>query len=520
MSSSRPYSKVANGQGALRKPAWLTRLRSPRTWPLRTRLVVAQVALLAFVCVGIAAGTQLMLHKFLMDQLDDQVVDASHRSAVLYNLGPPPVPPPDHRRRGPGPDFLNAAGQQSQTVGAVISGGRVTEAAVITRTGSRETLTSTATEQLAQIPSDGRKVTINLDGLGGYRLRATHAHDGATVVTGLPTSGVEQTLVSAMIMFSVVAGLALLAATVAGILIMRRQLAPLSNVAATATEVAELDLDKGEVNLPTHIADVDPTDVHTEVGQLGAAFNRMLERIAGALSARHASETRLRQFVADASHELRTPLAAIRGYAELAQRNGDALPEDVAYAMSRVESEAHRMTQLVEDMLLLARLDAGRPLEQEPVDLSRLVVDAVNDGHIAGSDHRWELDLPDEPVIVVGDAARLHQVVANLLANCRTHTPPGTSVTTSLAAEDGWVELSVLDNGPGIPPEQQPDIFERFVRGDSSRSRRAGSTGLGLAIVSAVVRAHHGTIDVQSASGKTQFTVRLPASSRATSKNS
>ena len=159
----------------------------------------------------------------------------------------------------------------------------------------------------------------------------------------------------------------------------------------------------------------------------------MLDRIAGALSARHASETRVRQFVADASHELRTPLAAIRGYTELAQRKRSDVPDDVAHAMNRVESETERMTQLVEDMLLLARLDTGRPLQREPVDLSRLVVDTVSDAHIAGPDHQWSLDLPDEPVVVTGDEARLHQVLANLLANARTHTPPGTSVTTSLA---------------------------------------------------------------------------------------
>ena len=199
------------------------------------------------------------------------------------------------------------------------------------------------------------------------------------------------------------AALALIAGTIAGVLIIRRQLAPLSRVSAAARQVADLELDRGEVRLPTPIVAVDPASAHTEVGQLGSALNRMLERIAGALSARHASEMRVRQFVADASHELRTPLAAIRGYTELAQRKRDDLPDDVAHAMSRVESETDRMTQLVEDMLLLARLDTGRPLEREPVDLSRLAVDTVSDAHVAGPEHRWSLDIPDEPVIVTGD---------------------------------------------------------------------------------------------------------------------
>ena len=246
----------------------------------------------------------------------------------------------------------------------------------------------------------------------------------------------------------------------------------------------------------------------------------MLDRIAGALSARHASETRVRQFVADASHELRTPLAAIRGYTELAQRKRDDLPDDVAHAMSRVESETERMTQLVEDMLLLARLDTGRPLEREPVDLSRLVVDAVSDAHIAGpiTSGRWMF--PTSRSLSSGDEARLHQVLANLLANARTHTPAGTSVTTSLSVDDaGGAVLTVADDGPGIPAWLQPEIFERFARGDTSRSRRGGSTGLGLAIVAAVVKAHHGTIDVHSAAGKTEFVVRLPISQPTHSSN-
>ncbi|WP_231989785.1 cell wall metabolism sensor histidine kinase WalK, partial [Mycobacterium sp. 852002-51057_SCH5723018] len=207
--------------------------------------------------------------------------------------------------------------------------------------------------------------------------------------------------------------------------------------------------------------------------------------------------------------ELRTPLAAIRGYTELTQRMGDDR-EAVAHAMSRVASETQRITRLVEDLLLLARLDSGRPLEREPVDLSRLAVDAVSDAHVAGPDHQWELDLPEEPVVVTGDAARLHQVLTNLLANARVHTAAGTVVTTRLSAEPTHTLLQVIDNGPGIPPALQSEVFERFARGDSSRSRKGGSTGLGLAIVSAVVKAHNGIITVDSSPGRTEFTVRLP----------
>jgi two-component system OmpR family sensor kinase len=514
MSSSRPAERT----GVPTKPALLNRLRSPRSWSLRTRLLATLIALLALVCVGIGAGTQLALRGFLMHQLDQQVVEAAHRSAVIFDMGPPPGPPPGMpgtpppvRHRGPGPDFLNAPGQAVGTLGAVVSDGHVLTAAVVTNNGSRTLVPASAYPQLAAQRPGRHLVTVALHGVGEYRLIAIRTRSGPTIVTGLPVSGVEKTLVSTLIRFSVVGAVALVIAAVAGVVIIRRQLAPLSKVAAAAREVSDLQLERGEVNLRTPIVDVDDASAHTEVGQVGTALNRLVERIASALSARHASETRVRQFVADASHELRTPLAAIQGYTELAQRKRDQMPPDVAHAMSRVESETHRMTQLVEDMLLLARLDAGRPLDEEPVDLSSVVVDAVSDAHIAGPDHGWSLDLPDEPVVVTGDGPRLHQVLANLLANCRTHTPAGTSVTVSLAADGaGGATLTVADDGPGILPEQQPEIFGRFVRGDFSRSRREGSTGLGLAIVDAVVKAHHGIIDVESTPGRTQFRVKLP----------
>jgi two-component system OmpR family sensor kinase len=502
-------------------PGRLRRIGSPRAWSLRARLLITVMSLLAVVCMGIGVGTELALHRFLMSQLDEQVIDAGRRSATIYDLGPPPPPPPGSPRRprpfgiqnGPGPAFLDAPGQATRTVGAVVFSGQVLDAGVITSNGSRENISDSAAAQLAHVTPNSRPVTVDLDGLGRYRVVARHANSGNTIVSGLPTDGVDDTLLTAGIIFAIVAGIALAAAIVAGIVIIRRQLAPVSRVSAAARDVANLELDRGEVTLPTAIAAVDPAAAHTEVGQLATALNRMLERISDALAARHASETRVRQFVADASHELRTPLTAIRGYTELAQRHRDELPADVAHAMGRVESETARMTQLVEDMLLLARLDTGRPLQREPVDLSQLAVDAVADAHVAGPGHEWSLDLPDEPVVVAGDGARLQQLLANLLGNARTHTPAGTAVTTSLAGDGaGGAVLTVADNGPGIPAALQPEIFERFARGDTSRSRRDGSTGLGLAIVSAVVKAHHGSIDVRSVRGETAFTVRLPGS--------
>jgi two-component system OmpR family sensor kinase len=495
MSSSRPASR------------W-----SPRTWSLRARLLVGQVVLLAVVCIGIAAATELALHQFLVGQRDDQLLDAARRSAFVF--GEPPPPLPDGRRPfprpGPGPAFLDAPGQPVGMVAAVVHGPTI-DAGYLTTNGSRAALSSTAQAQLAAVPVDRRPVTLDLDGLGRYRVMAGPSRHGggATIVTGLSLSDVNETLIWVLTIFGVVTAIALTAATTAGILIIRRALAPLNRVADTAGEVANLPLDRGEVALPVRVPEPD-ANPYTEVGRLGLALNRMLDHISTALSTRQASESRVRQFVADASHELRTPLTAIRGYTELAQRSRDDVPDEVAHAMGRVESETERMTHLVEDLLLLARLDSGRPLEQEPVDLSVLAVDAVSDAHVAGPDHDWKLDLPEDPVVVVGDSPRLHQVVANLLGNARTHTPPGTSVTLSLTTDACDVVLKVVDNGPGIPQELQSEVFERFARGDTSRSRRGGSTGLGLAIVSAVVRAHHGTIAVHSVPGQTEFTVRLP----------
>jgi two-component system, OmpR family, sensor kinase len=255
-----------------------------------------------------------------------------------------------------------------------------------------------------------------------------------------------------------------------------------------------------------------------------------------ALGRRAASEARLRRFAADASHELRTPLSAIRGYAELAMRHPGPVPDDVAHALRRIESESARMGVLVDDLLLLARLDAGRPLEREPVDLSRLVIETTSDARVARNDHRWRLDLPDEPVMVQGDEHRLHQVMANLLSNAGKHTPAGSTISVALALGDALpdasatagtsavqrgvvpqgprVELSIADDGPGIPPDLLPELFERFTRGDTGRARDASaagkSTGLGLAIVDAVVAAHGGCIIVTSKPGMTRFAILLP----------
>jgi two-component system OmpR family sensor kinase len=482
MSSNRPAERRAPVRGL-------------ESWPLRRRLIAEQLILLAMVCVVIVAVTLLALQAFLVSQLDDQLREASGRAG-----GPP--------AGGAGPPAqVEARGLPTGTVTVRLLGDQTPVGRRLDSQGVIVGVSETDLAAITDFPHDGEPRTRDLGDLGEYRLVAVERGPGDVIVTGLPMSDVDETLLSTGLVVGGIALAGLLAAGAAGVLIVRRTLQPLQDVARTAGRVAELPLDRGEVA----IADRVParyTDPRTEIGQVGLALNRMLGHVDNALTARQESETRVRQFVADASHELRTPLAAVRGYAELVRRGGEATP-DVLHAIGRVESEAARMTTLVEDLLLLARLDSGRPLEYSTVDLSRLVLDAVGDARVAGPEHHWRLDLPAEPVTAPGDAARLHQVLANLLSNARTHTPPGTTVTTGLSISDDEVELTVTDDGPGIPEHLQPEIFERFARGDSSRSRAAGSTGLGLAIVAAVVQAHDGEVGVESRPGRTEFTVWL-----------
>jgi len=492
MSSSPPSSR--------RHDARLRRLAARLS--LRTRLVAAILALMAIVSFLIGVATTVAMERVLISQLDAQLVKAGNRSVRAGGREPP-------GGHGPGPGFLDAPGQAAGTLGAILTSGHVYNPGVLDANGDRQAVPAADVTELGSVPVDGRPVTIALGELGEYRVIARRTDRGGVAVTGLPLADVHQAVWWLVGFEIVVASVGLVLAGLAAAVIVRLSLRPLTRVAATASRVAQLPLSTGEVALPVRVPESD-TDPRTEVGRVGAALNAMLGHVANALTARQASETRVRQFVADASHELRTPLAAIRGYAELTRRGRDTVPPDIARALGRVESEAARMTTLVDDLLLLARLDSGRPLVREPVDLTALVVDAVSDARVAGPDHRWTLRLPEEAVTVTGDAARLHQVVANLLTNARTHTPAGTSVTAALDTVDGEAVVSIVDNGPGIAPDLMPQVFERFARGDTSRARGAGSTGLGLAIVAAVVGAHGGRVDVDSGNGHTRFALHLP----------
>jgi two-component system OmpR family sensor kinase len=487
----------------------VSRLR--RRWTLRGRLLAGLLALLAVLCAVIGVVSVTVLHHQVVSQVDRQLVAAGARSENAESFGHRPGGSPPN---GP-PDQTKIPGQATGTLLAQLSDGSVKSASVLQGNGPASTAESVPTSDyaaLAAVPVDNQPHTVSLSDLGQYRVLASPDNnaDGAVLLTGLPLKDANSTVTNLALVISIVSVIGLAGAGVAGSVIVRLALRPLRRVTETATRVSQLPLDRGEVALQERVPEAD-TDTRTEVGQVGAALNGMLGHVATALSARQASEMRVRQFVADASHELRTPLAAIRGYAELTRRTGDDLPGDITYAMDRVESEATRMTGLVEDLLLLARLDTGRPIDMETVDLTALVIDAVSDAHAAGPAHPVRLSLPDEPVEIIGDPARLHQVLTNLLTNARTHTAPGTRIEVTLRQpQPDSAVVEIADEGPGIAPDLLPFIFERFARADTSRSRKAGSTGLGLAIVSAVVSAHGGSVDVQTRPGRTTFAVTLP----------
>jgi two-component system, OmpR family, sensor kinase len=481
-----------------RRSGW----RDPSAWPLRARLVALMIGLLLLLGLVVGATAEIYLRNSLYTQLDQRLTDLTKFRG------------PD----GPGDEGRIPPGAQSKDIFLWLDAGsgpygyitQIDPSAQGRYNAEKGALSADTVSRLqSSIVPNGRPTDVDLGSLGDYRVSAVVQGDSRVVVTAVPLQGTQSTLLAVALVTGTGVFIAVLIAGLAGAVVIRRTLQPLDNVAATATRVSELELDRGEVDLAQRVPEA-YTDVRTEVGQVGAALNRMLDHVGNALEARHASEMQVRQFVADASHELRTPLAAIRGYAELSRRSGRPVPPEVAHVLNRVESEAKRMTAMVEDLLLLARLDAGRPLAHDPVDLTMLVVDAVSDAHAAGPGHDWQLDLPADPVTVVGDGARLHQVLANLLANARTHTPDGTTVTVGVSATGDTATLRVTDTGPGIPADLQPHVFERFARGDSSRSRAAGSTGLGLSIVHAVVTAHQGRVAVSSRPGRTEFTVTLP----------
>ncbi len=539
-------------------------LTPPRS--LRTRLVVGVLGLVLVMAAVMSAFSTVSLRHTLMARTDSQLMAAAQRAADkrhdltqearkasdeaaqedTKNQGDQPdgAGGADGTDAGPDkhgvPPGLDAAGQSTGTLTLITaqtssSDSEASEtAAYIDKNGHYASISKEDCRLLLSQATEDHPVTVHLHHLGSYRVVATRDEaSGSTVITGLSLEGDKGLIRTQLLIELTVALLGALVVALAGRTMVRSSLAPLERVARTAQRVASQPLERGEVSIEDRVEKAD-LDSSAEVGQVGGALNTLLGHVESALAARQRSETQVRQFVADASHELRTPLASIRGYTELIRREGaDAdLPEEATYALERVHSESVRMTALVEDLLLLARLDAGRELRREEVDLVGLLVDTVADARAAGPDHDWQLDLavleppadatPEEaedflpePPLVIGDEARLRQVVVNLLANARVHTPAGSHVTTTLAREGDTLIVRIHDDGPGIAPDVRDRLFERFARGDSSRERRTGSTGLGMSIALAIVQSHGGSIDVASSTAPedhgTTFSVRLPA---------
>jgi two-component system OmpR family sensor kinase len=486
---------------------------------LRARLTALLVGLLLLACAGVGIVTLIALRSSLMNRLDQQLDDAGARYAAAVELTEP-ADGDTGTDRDPGTGSnaeTSTVGQSTGTLGARTINHVITAAGVVTDREHPNQLTDADRAVISALRVGSRKQNVYFPGLGEYRVLVAAGDDHDAVITGLPIRAVSDTvhhaIVDELIAFTAVVAIMGFIGTFA----VRRSLRPLDRVAATALQVSELPLSSGRPELTERVPAADP---HTEVGQVATAVNHMLDRIGAALAERQRSEDRLRQFLADASHELRTPLAVVRSHSELIGRQATGLTPEVARSLARIESAAGRMGRLVDDLLLLARLDSGQSLRHDPVDLSRLAVEAVADARITGPEHRWSLDLPDHPVTVLGDEYRLQQVIVNLLTNARVHTPAGTRVRLSMTELADAVELLVHDDGPGFPAGLAMRAHERFVRGAARRpvedgadgSGGSGGSGLGLAIAHSVVTAHRGSIRIDSEPGDTTVRIRLPRS--------
>ena len=474
---------------------------------LRARLVLGVIALAV---VGLAAAdvaTYTSLRSFLFDRTDSSL-DAAHH-AVEAELRRP------HGPRGPGGGGdagfrLRRAAAPGTYVELRRLDGTVITSGTIRDFGADEARPPPRLAQDIDAPSgDGggggeaaRYFTADATSGGDrYRVRASvvPGAEGVLLIMGAPLRDVDSTLHRLLLIELLVTALVLAAIAALGLWVVGIGLRPLAAIGTTAAAIAGGDLTRR----------VERAEGRTEVGRLGLALNAMLGHIESAFRAREASERKLRRFVADASHELRTPLAAVRAYAELFTRGAAERPDDLARAMKGIGRESERMSLLVDDLLLLARLDEGRPLEREPVQLEEVVSEAVETAQAVEPDRPIELDA--DQAVVIGDKGRLRQIVDNLLANVRAHTPPRAPVRVTLSRRNGNAEIAVADSGPGLDEEQVAHVFERFYRTDASRTRASGGVGLGLSIVAAVAEAHGGTVSAEGgAGGGATFRIELP----------
>lgn len=490
-----------------------------RRVPLRIKLVAAVLALVALALALISVGSAWALRNYLVGRVDDELRAAAQRAVTL---GRPPV-------AGELPSDFVFAGQDAR----------------ITEIRHYETYTRADLPELPQTLAEsvamaGQPYTVSaIDGEPRWRVLIIRTGPEEVVIVAESLSDVDHA-VGRLVWIDLLVGCSVLVVLAAvGATIVRRSLRPLTGIEQTAAAIGSGDLTR---RVPDFGDTADPP--RTEVGRLARALNAMLAQIETAFTARAASETaaraaesaardaavaaqvseararrseeRMRQFVADASHELRSPLTTIRGFAELYRQGASGGEEETAKLLRRIEDEAARMGLLVEDLLLLARLDRERPLDLAPVELPVIAADAVHAARAVAPDRPITLDIAGDagPLVVLGDDARLRQIANNLLTNALTHTPAGTPVTVRLHRAGPEAVLEVHDRGPGLTQRQSERVFERFYRADAARTRTADgppSTGLGLAIVAALVGAHQGSVDVESRPGEgATFRVRLP----------
>jgi two-component system, OmpR family, sensor kinase len=466
---------------------------------LRARLVTAVLAIAAVGLVTLAAIVYFEQRSFLLDRAAEQAREGAGAVAgalAQRGIGEHDEPDPDRPGRPPragGPGVGLPAG----TYGELRTGGNTYP--VVFDYGQNVD----ASPKIPEKVTVGKPQTVSGKGSDDnrYRMVATSLQHGGVAVVAVPLNDAYETLSRLVLVEGlVIIGILLVLAAVAWV-VVRNSLLPLDRIGHTAGRIAGGDLSHR----------VEATDERTEVGRVGTALNRMLDRLEQAFTERRASEDRLRQFIGDASHELRTPLASIRGYAELFRMGAAREPEDVEKAMRRIEDEAARMGVLVEDLLTLARLDQVVDAPHAEVDLAHLARDTVSDAHATAPDRPIDV-YADGPAVVLGDAHQLRQVLGNLVRNALVHTPEDSAIDVTIGREDGEVRLEVRDHGPGLPTDEPNDLFERFWRAEGGRERGKSGAGLGLAIVAAIVAAHDGRVSAANADGGgAAFTVVLPA---------
>lgn len=470
------------------------------TLSLRSRLLIGVISLVVAGLVVSDLVTYGIVRKSMYDRVDSQLQSRSTMVTAAIVLARPDC------RAGPGA----AANYPIGTITEHLStDGSIVNYCVIGAFGTPTHAPQlNLPKQLPNTPSETPTPPFTISATGEYtEYRTTvwreDSFNGDYVVFAIPTRDLSATLslllfVEALITVAVVAGIAILAWVLVNL-----GLQPLRRMGAVADEIAAGDLSRR----------VEPATPKTEIGRLGLALNAMLAQIETAFAQRTASEQRLRRFIADASHELRTPLTSVRGYSEMLRRGAEESPTDSDVARRRIEEESVRMSALVDDMLLIARLDQGRPLDKRPVDLQSIAKDAASDARAVAPQRDIIVDAP-KPVVVTGDDRRLRQVMGNLVRNAIVHTPPTSAIEISVTTQNGTAYLLVADHGPGLRPEDRQRIFEPFYRADPSRSRDSGGAGLGLSIVSAVVAAHGGRVQVKETSGGgATFEVELPLAS-------